>query len=436
MTVDPRKLYEKILRSEGGFLMLPVRVAVLAARGFIVDNCSLRAATLTFYTLLSIVPLLATVFGIAKGFGLQAVVQRAITARVEWQREMIDALLKFSSSALENVRGDVIAGIGVLLFFFTIIGVLGQIESAFNIIWKVEEPRSLGRKLADYLSVVLIGTVLLAISAGATIFISAQLQFAAHRVAFLAPASRVLLSLLQIVPLAANWLLFSFVYLFMPNLRVPLSAGLVAGVVAGTLFQITQWAYVEFQIGVTSYGAIYGSFAALPLFLAWMNVSWTIALFGGEIAQAIVNRRTYGFPPEYSLVSLYLRKVIASAVMEEIVRAFFSGEKPPGTRKLCAALHVPRYYVASLLDELIDGGLVSEVKGRRVKENGYLPALPPERLSLAGVIRVFEFSGLSEIPGNASPAVKKAQERVDCAVEKGMEASRRLRMGDKVEESQ
>jgi membrane protein len=391
------------------------RTLALAVTGFIDDRCMLRASTLTFYSLLSIVPLLAVAFGIAKGFGLRPLFDLALSSPVEWQREFTAFVVRFSSAALVQARGGIIAGVGVLALFISVVGLLGAIEESFNTIWKVRSARSLGRQFVDYLSVVFIGTVLLSVSAGASVFVTAQVRFVAQKVTFLVPASRVVLDVLQVVPFVVNWLLFSLLFLFMPNAKVPLGAGTTAGALAAALFQLVQWAYILFQVGVSNYGAVYGSFAALPLFLVWLQTSWTIALFGGELAYAIANNRTYGFSPGFGAASVYLKKVLASALCAEIARCFEAGERAPGAGELSARLRIPPPFTCALLDGLAEARLVSEVTDPSSGARGYQPGVPVERLSLAAVLRSIEYKGETAVAPGASGTVRQAQAAVDAA---------------------
>lgn len=294
------RLWENKPNNAAGCAPLTARVAGIVVREFSANNCMLRASTLTFYTLLAIVPLLATVFGIVKGSGLRQILQRVFAYQTGWQHDLAVPLFAFSSTALADARAGLITGSGVIALFVSVVGMLGVIEEAFNAIWKVDEGRRIARRVADYLSLVMVGTVLLAVSVGVSVFITAYVQFVAQEVPFLVPASRTLMGALNIVPFIVNWFLFSFVYLVMPNTAVPFSAGVIAGIIAGTVFQLVQGLYLGFQVSISHYGAVYGGFAALPLFLVWLQMSWVIVLLGGEFSYAIGNRRTYVFHKKFS----------------------------------------------------------------------------------------------------------------------------------------
>ncbi len=158
---------------------------------------------------------------------------------------------------------------------------------------------------------------------------------------FLGVFSTVILFLLNLLPYVSIWVLLTVLYLIMPNSRIPSRSAILGGITAGTIAQIVQWAYIKFQIGVTSYGAIYGSFAALPLFLAWVQISWMIVLFGAEIAHASEHYETYGFHPDYSRISVSSKKLLMLRIFHLLTKKFSLGEKPLSVKQVAHALEIP-----------------------------------------------------------------------------------------------
>ena len=292
------------------FLIRQLRIIVLAVRGFNEDKCKFRASALTFYSLLSIVPVIAMFFGIAKGFGLQQRVQNLIKTRLLGQEEITEKIIAFSNSLLENTSGGFIAGIGVALLFWMIIKVLSNVESSFNEIWGVKKSRSIGRKFSDYLSIMLVCPILLVMAGSLNVAINSQLQLITQKFTILNAIGPLVFVLLKLLPYCSVWITFTFIFIFIPNTKVKLKSALIAGIIAGTIFQLTQWVYIVFQIGVAKYGAIYGSFAALPLFLFWLQISWLIVLFGAELSFAHQNVETYEFEKDCLSVSLSFKKLL------------------------------------------------------------------------------------------------------------------------------
>jgi membrane protein len=389
-------------------MLRQLRVMTLAVQGYQEDSCRFRASALTFYTLLSIVPVIAMLFGIAKGFGLEGRVQAEIMERFKGQEEIATRLVTFANSLLENAKGGLIAGVGVVLLFWSVMKVIGNIELSFNDIWGVTKPRSLGRKFSDYLSLLLICPILLAIAGSLTVVVSSQASLLLAKIPFLNTLGPVLLLPLQLLPYCTLWVAFTFVLIFIPNTRVKLKAGLIAGILSGTLFQVAQWAYINLQIGVAKYSAVYGSFAALPLFLIWLQTSWLILLFGAEIAFAVQNVHTYEFEPDCASIS-HSRKRLLSLLIAHLIVKRFCEEKPAlDAPEISRTLEIPIRLVRQILQELVESNILSEIrKPEEEKEVLYQPARDADTLTVKRIVEALENRGASDIPVADSEELKK-----------------------------
>lgn len=373
------------------FFIRQLRIIVLAVRDFKQDKCQFRASALTLYSLLSVVPVIAMMFGIAKGFGLEKRLEAELLQRMQNQPEIAEKIIGFANSMLANTNGGFIAGVGVILLFWTIIKALGSIESSFNDIWDIKTPRSFGRKFGDYLSVMLVCPFLLIISSSATIVISSRAQVILQRFAAVnAAVGPFIMFSLKFLPYCILWIMFTFVFAFMPNTRVRRSSALVAGIVTGTIFQFVQWTYIKFQIGVTSYGAIYGGFAALPLFLAWLQVSWVVVLFGAEISFAHQNVETYEFGPDFSNASYSLKKLLSLSVTHLLVKNFCRAEPPLDAGKISRTLQIPVCFVRQILLDLTESGVLSAVKRSNGRETAYQPAVDTDKITIKYVVESLE----------------------------------------------
>jgi membrane protein len=380
------------------FLIRQLRTIILAIRGYDKDRCVLRASSLTFFTLLSIVPIAAVFFGIAKGFGFERRLQEELFERFPGQEEVLGQVISFSNSLLERTQGELIAGVGLLVLLWSVLKVLGLIERAFNDIWEIKEGRSLGRKFSDYLSIMLISPILVLISGSVTVFIKTQVTQITKRVAFLDIFYSLIYFLFESMPYVLIWILFTILYIVMPNTRVSLKAGFLGGVVAGTLYQIAQWAYISFQISTAKFNAIYGSFAALPLFLMWLQVSWWIVLFGAELSFANQNVDTYEFEPDSLKVSPGFKKLLALQIAHLLTKRFENGDKPLTDSQISARLEMPIRLVHNILYDLVEGGLVSETTTKNDKELAYQPACDINKLSIQYVLAALEQSGTDTLP--------------------------------------
>ncbi len=390
------------------FLLRHLRIIVLVFRGYYEDGCKFRASALTFYSLMSLVPILAVLFGIAKGFGLQDRVTTEIMQRFRGQEQVAGRIIAFANSLLEHTSGGLVAGVGVLILLWSVIQVLGNIEQSFNEIWGVTKARRLGRKFADYFSLVLVCPILMVVAGSATVVVSTQAGLLLGKIPYLRSLGPVLLLPLQLLPYAVLWVVFTFLFIFMPNTKVNLKAGLVAGVVSGTLFQLAQWAYLNLQIGAAKYGAIYGSFAALPLFLAWLQMSWIILLVGAEMAFAIQNVHTYEFEPDCRSISHSRRMLLSLLIATAIVKRFCEGKPAWDAAEISRALEIPLRLVRQILQELIEAGVVSALRGpAEGKEALYQPARDVEMLTIKWVIDALEQRGGSDVPVADSEELKK-----------------------------
>ena len=380
------------------FLIKQLRMIILAFRGYDEDRCLLRASSLTFYTLLSIVPVAAMFFGVAKGFGFERRLQEELFNRFPGQEEVLNQIISFSNSLLAQTQGGLIAGIGMLVLFWSVLKVLGHIEMALNDIWGIKESRSWGRKFSDYLSIMLISPLLVLISGSATVFIKTQVTQVTQKVELLGVISPLIFLLLKFTPYVLIWTLFTILYVIMPNTKVNFKAGLLGGVVAGTLYQIAQWGYISFQIGAAKYNAIYGSFAALPLFLMWLQISWWIVLFGAELSFANQNVDTYEYEPDCLKASPGFKKLVALQIAHLLVKKFENGDRPLTDSQISAQLEMPIRLVHNILFDLVESGLVSEIKTQAEKEFAYQPARDINNLTIQYVLEALDQKGTDDIP--------------------------------------
>ncbi|MFH1622502.1 MAG: YihY/virulence factor BrkB family protein [Candidatus Omnitrophota bacterium] len=396
--IDIWRIRLKRERPAKSFFIKLLRIVLLAFRGFDEDKCQLRASALTYYSLLSIVPVVAMAFGIAKGFGFEKLLEKQLIEKFPGQQEVFGQVITFANTLLENTKGGLIAGIGVAVLFWTVIKVLGNIEKSFNDIWGIKQARAISRKFSDYLSIMLICPILVIFSSGVTVFLSTQILLITEKVALLGVLSPLIFVIIKVLPYCVIWLLFSFIYIFMPNTKVNFSSGIVAGIIAGTIYQFVQWAYISFQIGASKFNAIYGSFAALPLFLVWLQLSWLIVLFGAEISFAHQNVDTYEFEPDCLLASRAFRKLLSLRITQYLVKKFARGEKPSTATEISHTLEIPIRLVRDILFELSESGIVIETKTNDFRVLGFQPARDIDLLSIKYVIDAMEHRGTEDAP--------------------------------------
>ena len=349
-------------------------------------------------------------FAVAKGFGFEKILATQLVEKLEGHEEVAERIIGFAQSLLENTKGGAIAGVGIVVLFWTIIKVLGNIEASFNDIWGVKTSRKMGRKLADYLSVMLICPVLLITASSVTVLVTTRVTAMVERLSFLGYFANVIIFFLKLLPYGVIWLVFTFIYAFMPNTKVQFKSALWAGIVAGTIYQLTQLAYITFQIGVANYGAIYGSFAALPLFLAWLQLSWLILLFGAELSFAHQNVSTYEFESDCRNVSHAFKQLVALLIACVCFKRFLMGEQPLTAEEISRETEVPIRLVRSVLFELTEIRILSEAYSEDRDEVGYQPACDVHNLTLTGIMQKLDEAGIVTIPIAESDDLNKIRE--------------------------
>lgn len=366
------------------------KVLIFTARGFGRHGLAVRSAALTFYTLMSLVPIVALIFAIVKGFGLDAALTESLYDSYPQFSDLLDYVLEFAQNLLARTRGGLVAGIGLVLLLWAVLKVFGNIESSFNHIWEVKKSRSITRKLSDYLTVIVIAPLLWAGSNTLSLHLRSGLQHLAGGIFV-----DVLYGLLSLVVL---WVMFTFIYYVLPNTRVRFSPALTAGVVTGTFFQIFQVAYIYIQTEVSSYNAIYGSFAALPLFLLWLQTSWQILLLGGELSFAYQNINRFEQERDSLLVSHNTRRMIMLASLMVVLRNFLHGGPPVTSELISEELGMPVRIVKDVLFDLQRAGIIAAVSGdENDRVHVYIPARDVSTIRLFDVVDAVEECGVGDI---------------------------------------
>ena len=371
-----------------------IRIFLLASRGFAKDNVQLRASALTFYTLLSIVPVLAMIFGIAKGFGFKEYLQTALEQNLSGHQAILKEVMIFADKMLANVKGGFIAGTGLLVLIWTVMNLLGNIESSFNNIWQIKKSRGLSRKLSDYISLIVIAPILVFLSSGFTV---SQINDYFNDTFIISYIGPIIKFFVWFLSFSIIWFVFTLLYIIMPNTKVKFGSAFVGGVIAGTLFHILQWAYVKLQVYLSSYGVIYGSFAALPLFLMWLQYSWLIVLLGAEIAFASQNVENYEFETDTMHISNYNRRLLSLLITHHIIKNFAHAIPAKTASEIAEILDVPIRLVREIIYELQEAGILSETNTKNVKELAYQPAIDPANLSVSFIINQLDKRGHEKI---------------------------------------
>lgn len=380
------------------FLYRQIRIWMIAFSEFGKDKCVQKASALTYFSLLSIVPVFAMAFGIAQMFGLKEYVQAELTKYLSGQEDVLKKVSDFAENMLSEAGGGIISGISAVFLIYAVAKLLNNIEGAFNHVWNTKEGRSIKRKVTDYMAVIFLGPLILILSSSATVFITNSLQSFTDSLSILGFFQPAIFYLLKLIPYTLIWLLLFLLYLIFPNVSVKVKPALLAALLAGIAYQLTQLAWIKGQVFLSSYSTIYGGFAALPLFLIWLNLSWMILLFGAEFAFAVQNSSTLTYRDNDMKLSRKLKKRLLLIILHKIIKEFCASDKPVSFSLLSKKLYVPSRFVHLAFEDLEAAGLISRVK--RDKDEPYefyQPAMDVSKVDVHAVLGRLDLIGVESL---------------------------------------
>ncbi len=346
------------------------------------DALSLRAMGLTYVTLLALVPLLAVMFAVLKAFGVQNLIEPSLAQALkplgEQGAEITQRVLEF----VNNLRVGVLGAIGVATLFYTIISLISKIEDSLNHVWQVRRSRTWGKKFSDYLSVVLVGPVLVFTSL--TVIASAQ----SHTVVQYMVANELLGPLVSVatrlMPFACLCIAFTFLYTFVPNTAVRFGSALMGGAVAALLWQLAGTGFATFVASSARYAAIYSSFAILVFFFIWLYASWLIILIGAEVAYFHQYPSSYRAGQELDGKTPLSQERLTLIALVEITRRYLAERTPWSVPDLAKSLRVRLCALEPLVETLLAKGILLQT----VEPEGIVLGRPPEQIEVVSVLDI------------------------------------------------
>ncbi|HPQ08717.1 MAG TPA: YihY/virulence factor BrkB family protein [Bacteroidia bacterium] len=385
-------------------ILKTIRIAVLSWKKFIADKCLTQASALTYFTFFSIVPLVALAFAIAKGFGLEKELEKDIIEKNPQYSFLLTNVFEYANAMLKAAKGGVIAGAGVFLLLYSVVSLLHNIESVFNQIWEAQKPRNWFRKIADYIAIMIFAPLFLIFSSSITILLQTKIS------AILFSSAAVIgIKLLSFVLLI---LVFFFLYKTLTNAFISVKSAFIGAFVAALLFELLQWAYIHFQIGVSRFNAIYGSLAALPLFLIFVQYSWYIVLFGAEWVYAHQHINKFELETEISHLSMRMRKVFSIMILSKLLNYFIQKNKGIKASEISEQLDIPIRLTQTILNDLIDVNFIIEVK----QENDdpvYLPLKPDYQITVSELVKALDSKGTNQLPVDTTQEFLNASQTIE-----------------------
>lgn len=389
------QIWESELHSLPGarrFLLRTARFLYVLIRDLLQGDLNLRAMSLVYSTLLSLVPLLAVSFSVLKAFGahnqLEPVLYNFMEPLGTKGKEVADNIVGF----VENIRVGVLGSVGVGLLIYTVISLLQKIESAFNFVWHINSLRSIGQRFSNYLSVILVGPVLVFTALGltATLMNTNLVQ----RLQAMAPLGRLMEFATQLTPYVLVWIAFTFIYVFVPNTRVRAGSAAVGALVAAFAWQTSGWGFTAFVASSARFPAVYSSFAILILLLIWLYLNWFILLLGAQIAFYYQNPRYITIKPVHLVLSNRLKERLALGVMFLIGSHHYHSRKPWTLDSLVAHLDLPPDPVNRLLMLLRGSGFVERTAS---EPPAYLPARAIESIGVNELLAAVRQAGETDL---------------------------------------
>ncbi|MFI5333882.1 MAG: YihY/virulence factor BrkB family protein [Chlamydiales bacterium] len=366
------------------FFLRKMKYGYLFIEAFCKKECYLKASLLTFYSLIALVPLLAIIFAVAEGLGVEAFLQKQILSTFHEQQDVLSIALDFARTLMTHIKSQTIFGIGAVVLFVSVFSLFENIEKCLNAIWGIQKARSLTRRAINYLTALVVVPIAFIFSMSMTIFVNEEMLkiFQAHEM--LQQISNYFVALMKFVPYALMCVLFTCIYIFTPNAKIHVKQRLFAGVFAGVVFQLWQLLYIYFQVSISNYNAIYGSFAALPLFVVWMQINFVIFLFGATIAAQLENLQFLLKKPREQRYREISQKQLALLVLRKITSHFLTGEKPIDIEEIASHLGASLIDTREILNVLEKSGIVTEMWAGRAQEK-YQLVVNPEIFTVTAI---------------------------------------------------
>ncbi len=393
-----------------------LRTIYVVLRDVLEGDITLRAMSLVYTTILSAVPVLAVSFSVLKGFGVHKDIEPMLSNVFAHLGPSGSELLGTILGFVDNVKVSVLGFVGLGMLFYTSISLLQKIERACNDAWHTTEERSFGRRFSDYLSIILVGPVLMVSAIGITGAVSSN--SIVLWLSSIEPLGTWIAFSQTLIPYALVIIAFTFVYVFMPNTKVKILSALVGGIVAGILWEAWGILCTRFVASSASYAAIYSGFATLFILMIWLYVSWLIFLIGANIAFYFQYPNQLRLEQENPILLGRIREKLALFIAHKLGSAYYQRREPWTRRELAEEANVMVDVLAPVLEALIDRDLVVQTSD---DPPGYVPRAAPEKITMKEIldaIRVSE-STPDTIP-NSSPAESWMTE-IESAIEETLQ---------------
>ena len=385
-----------------------LRTIVLVVRGFTSKNLNVRANSLTYSLVFAIIPILAMILVVAKGFGVADLIQQQLNDSFLGETNLVPTIMAMVERYLDTAQGGVFLGVGLIILLWAVYSFFRNAESAFNEIWNVKQSRSVIRQLTTYIAIVVLIPILVVVTSGLSIFVNSTVVASLPNAAFFAQFRSGIVRLLQFV---ICWALFTWMYAAIPNTKVKFLSALIPGILIGTLFQLLQMLSVYIIVFLSRTSIVYGAFATLPILLTWLQWTCLLILIGAEMSFAIQNNELFEYQHDVEKMSRRYKDFITLYLLAVIIKRFEQDEPPLTAHELATHNHIPLRLVNQLLSRLVETQLLREIYIENKEDRTFQPALDTHLITIGMVFDRIDCQGTEEFLQSTPPEMQQFWQR-------------------------
>ena len=358
-----------------------IRTIVLVVRGFTSKNLNDTAKSITFSLIFAIVPILAVVMAVAKGFGVTDIIEHQLNQSFLGETNMIPTIMEMVDRYLETAQGGLFIGIGILILLWAIYTFFQSVETVFNRIWNVQRSRSILRQVTTYIAILVLIPLVTVVSAGINIFVHSKVGD---------------LEGVQFLQFVICWVLFTGMYFIIPNTKVKFHCALIPGVLMGTLFQLLQMLSVYLIAMLSRTSIVYGAFAVIPILMILLQYASLLILIGAEMSFAIQNKEEFEYEHDLNSMSRRYKDFIMLYLLSVVIKRFEADEAPLTAHELAIRDRLPIRLVNQLLSRMIETGILREVYVEGKEDRTVQPALDTHKISIGMVLDRIDAQGTEQ----------------------------------------
>ena len=359
-----------------------LQTIILVGRSFKDKALNVRANSLSFSLLFAFVPLVAGVFAIARGFGFEELIKERLSTSFLAEANIAPMIIEWVERYLETARDGLFLGIGLIVLIWAVYAFFNMLERSFNTIWNVKQSRSFGRRLTNYMVVLLLVPIMIILTSGISIFLNSTAALSPVLQA-IEPIRRLLL---RLVPFVVASAVFTWIFIAIPNTKVRFVSAVIPGVLMGVLFQVVQMFSVYLVVLFTRMSVVYGAFSAIPLTLIWLHIACWLLLVGAELAFAIQNNDMFAYEKDIATMSRRYQDYVMLYLLSMIVKRFEQGESPLTAQEMAEENQLPIRLVQQVLARLEDANIVHRLYVDQAESEIFVPALDTRSITVEMVI--------------------------------------------------